>query len=89
MNNVLERILNAAAEAYPDPMLIEQYVIDPGGDHGDGLAKFIVAEIGDVFLGVEYPNEAIDEVYRALSRAADELRDVAEAVGSLDAEEAA
>jgi hypothetical protein len=87
-------LLNKANEAYPDGMLSVYYDRATGDekpdDGGDGLALFIVREIRSLCFGAnrdeQVSAEAVDDVVRALERAACELLAVADHIGKVTSE---
>ena len=56
-------------KAYDCDGLIRQYVDEPDGQHGDGLAEFIVKEIGDA--------DTVEEAIGMMDRAAAQINAVA------------
>lgn len=72
--NKKELFWEAVDRAYEDDGLILQYVKDPEGEHGDGLAEFIVRELRDLSSGE--PGDTREAAQR-ISRAKSQLSDVA------------
>lgn len=74
-------------QAYEDDGIIHEYVDDPGVDHGDGLAEFIVRELSDCAIGDPI---GLEEAARRMERAEIQLSNVAAALRRMaeDAEEA-
>jgi len=60
--------------------LVGQYHRDPKGDHGDTLAKFIAIELAETFDKDETDDEQFGEAIVAMSRAANDLRNVVDAL---------
>jgi hypothetical protein len=75
----LEQIMDKANQAYPDD-LIRAYWDEPHANHGDTLARFIVAELQDVFDSEANDATNLKAARNAITRAAKELTDVAEAL---------
>ena len=83
----LDRIFDAANGVYPDG-LISLHRDMPKGNHGDGLAKFIVTELSDVCCGYTNDAEVQAEAVRALDVAIRELQDVQDAISNLEVADA-
>jgi hypothetical protein len=75
----IEQMIDKAHQAYPDGLL-QAYWVAPHADHGDTLAKFVVAEMQDVFDPEADDATNLEAVRNAITRAAKELTDVAEAL---------
>ena len=84
-------LLNKANEAYPDAMMSVYYDQATGDekpdDGADGLALFIVREIRSLCFGTnrdeQVSAEAVDDVVRALEKAAFELMAVADHISKV------
>jgi hypothetical protein len=87
-------LLNKANEAYPDQMMSVYYDRATGDekpdDGADGLALFIVREIRSLCFGTnpdeQVSAEAVEDVVRALERAACEMLTVADHIDKVSAE---
>lgn len=87
-------LLNRANEAYPDGFLSMYYDQATGyekpDDGADGLALFIVREIRSLCFGTNPDEhvsaEAVEDVVRAIEKAAFELMAVADHIGKVSCE---
>lgn len=87
----LNQLVHRAASVYPDLQILlywdEQHecaVDNPGG--GDGLAEFIAWELYETYDPDADDETQITTAVGAMQRAADCLKDVAEALGGLSVE---
>ena len=71
----IDRLISIASSAYPDG-LVGEYHIDPKGDYGDGLAKFVALELKDTFDPEASDIGQLEEASKAIGRAVKELQDV-------------
>lgn len=78
-NPILERVIRTASRAYPDGLVADCHK-RPGMPHGDSLALFVALELGEVCAEAKTLPEAYAIASGAMSRAADELREVADAM---------
>src|ERR1051325_6008965 len=87
-------LLNKANEAYPDGMMSVYYDQATGDekpdDGADGLALFIVREIRSLCFGTNRDEQVsagtVEDVVRALEKAASELLAVADHIGKVTSE---
>jgi hypothetical protein len=81
----LIQLMTIAIKAYPDGIVAE-YVLPKSGKFvdnkhgGDGLARFIAAELNETFEPTATKNEQIKEAVRCLDRAIYELNQVIDAL---------
>lgn len=75
----LDRLIGIISDVYPDG-LVQLYHEDPEGRHGDTLAKFIAIEVSETFDEDLPSAEQLDEAYRVLARARDDLDEVLSAI---------
>ena len=75
----LDELIRRVNEAYPDD-LIEQYHRDPKGEHGDGLARFIAAEVRETFEPDSSDEYQLATAAQHLESAMNELAGVVEAL---------
>jgi hypothetical protein len=72
-------LMRVASKGYPDGMLSEYYDdkgnYTPQSDAGDGLAKFVVAELSETFDPGATDAAQIKEAVRVLVRAEQDLQD--------------
>lgn len=65
-----------ADQAYDTDGLVLQYHDEPTGQHGDGLARFIAIELAETFDADADQDEQLNEAYRVMQQAVDQLNDV-------------
>ena len=68
----LQELINVADEAYPDGK-IGEYHSDPSENWGDGLARFIVNELGETFSPEDSSEAQLATAAAAMETAASEL----------------
>ena len=69
----LTQLIKIASEAYDADGAVMKYHLDPDGDHGDGLAKFIAVELAETFDEGATEEEQRNEASHTMSNALDEL----------------
>jgi hypothetical protein len=79
----LDDIMKAVDEAYGEDGMILQYYEDFEGEHGDTLAKFIVAELRETYDEDAEDQEKLDEAYRVMETALDQLYNILAAIDDL------
>lgn len=83
----IEEIIGIANKAYPDNMIQEAWEEVNGGERcGDTLALFIVRELKDAVDEADPEPKQLRDAARAMSKAAQELRDVTGAFVDMAAE---
>ena len=80
VNPVLKSILSKAVKAYDDNGVLQDYIDDPDGEHGDTLAEFVVREASDVFDPEADETINAREIARAMNTAIKQLAAVREAI---------
>jgi len=74
----LKEIIKIASDAYGCDGVLQRYYDDYSTDHGDGLAKFLVAEITDTYDETATDKEQLKEAYRVMETAKTEVIRVCE-----------
>lgn len=71
----LKEIIKIADEAYGDG-LIQNYFDNPGGQFGDGLARFIAVELRETYDDTATDDEQLNEAAHTMESAMLQLREV-------------
>lgn len=79
----LESLIEAASAGYPDG-LVQQYYDEPGENHGDSLAKFIMIELSETFDEDAGDEDQLLTAIRQLRRARNELETVIAALREME-----
>jgi hypothetical protein len=69
----LKTLIETADKAYDEDGLVLQYFMEPAGEHGDGLAKFIAEELRETYDSEVSTEEQIAEALRVMLQARDQL----------------
>jgi len=75
----LRELMKIVSSAYPDGLVMD-YFDDPSGQHGDGLAQFIAAEVSELYYPHDDSEEQLAVAERALMRAVRQLQHVVDAL---------
>jgi hypothetical protein len=78
----LKKILAKAVKAYGEDGILDSYINDVGGFHGDTLAEFIVREASDVFSEGVSTKKNVEEIVAALDSAVKQMQAVCKALAT-------